>query len=69
MELVELIGWFGTIVVLISFLVDDMRTLRILNIFGCLIFVAYGCLLNAVPIMIMNVAVILIHGYRLFKKK
>jgi len=67
--MVDILGYIATIVILISFTTTNMRTLRILNIVGCVLFGIYGIILNAVPVMIINSSVILINLYYLLLKK
>ncbi|MEO9533559.1 MAG: uroporphyrinogen decarboxylase [Crocinitomicaceae bacterium] len=66
----DLIGYFASAVVLISFIVKDVRKIRIVNSFGCALFVAYGILLGwNWPIIITNVAIIIVNAYYLFFAK
>jgi hypothetical protein len=53
---------------LVSFLMKNIRTLRIVNSIGCGIFIVYGILLPAIPILITNAAIVLINLYYLFVK-
>ncbi len=64
--------WFGygaSAGVLISFLMRNMKTLRIINTIGCGLFVIYGVLLTSAPIIITNATIILINLYYLLKRK
>ena len=66
----EWIGYAASAGVLISFLMKDIKTLRIVNSVGCFLFVIYGVMLNiSIPIIITNVAILLINFYYLFLKK
>lgn len=66
----ELIGYIGSAVLLISFLMPKINTLRVVNTVGCAIFVIYGILLSFKwPIIITNAAIILINIYYLRKGK
>lgn len=67
---VEWIGYIATAVVLISFLMKSVNKLRIVNSFGCLLFVFYGILLEPTskPIIITNFAILSINIYYLLKK-
>ncbi len=67
--LTELVGYLGSLGVLVSFLFKDMRKLRIINTIGCILFVVYGSLLNSPPIIITNVAITIINIYFLMKKE
>lgn len=68
---VEWIGYAAMATVLISFLMKSVNKLRIVNTFGCLLFVAYGFLLQPAskPIIITNLAIFCIHIYYLIQKK
>ncbi len=63
----EILGYASMALVLISMLMKNMKTLRILNSISCAMFVVYGFALNAYPIIIMNILVIFINVYRLRK--
>ena len=69
MNCTEFIGYIASIVVLISFLMKDLRKLRMLNLLGCFMFVMYGILLHySFPIILTNVCIIGINIYHLSKK-
>ena len=64
----EIVGYLASLIVLISFLMKNMKTLRIINTIGCVLFVAYGILLNfSIPIIITNVTIVAINIYYLLK--
>ena len=66
----EWVGYIATAVLLTSFAMKQLRTLRIVNSVACLLFVVYGVLLtNAWPIIISNAAIFVINIYYLFLKK
>lgn len=65
----EIVGYFASFFVLLSFFNKDMRKLRLVNSLGCALFVLYGVLLGSIPIIITNVAILLVNGYYLFFKK
>lgn len=68
--LVELVGYLASALVLVSFLMKDIKKLRIINSIGCFVFVIYGILLNwSLPIVITNVVIIGINLYYLFVKQ
>lgn len=68
---VEWVGYAAMATVLISFLMKSVNKLRIVNSFGCLLFVFYGVLLAPIskPIVVTNIAIFLINIYYLFKQK
>lgn len=67
--MVEILGYTSMVIVLISMLMENIRTLRIINSIACSMFVVYGLLLSAYPIVIMNVCVIIINLYQIKKGK
>ncbi len=69
-SLTEWVGYAASLGVLLSFLMKDIVKLRIINSVGCFLFVVYGVMLNmSLPIVITNVAILLINFYYLFLKK
>jgi hypothetical protein len=66
----EIIGYIASAGVLVSFLMKDIKTLRIVNSVGCALFIIYGIMLGwSWPIIITNAAIIGINAYYLFIKK
>ena len=68
-ELTEWIGYLAMAVLLISFMMKNVTKLRIINSVGCGLFVIYGSLIAQYPVVITNVAIIIINFYYLFIKK
>lgn len=66
---VEWIGYFASFFVLLSFLMRNIVALRYVNTIGCLFFVAYGFMLDSWPVIITNVAIVLVNFYYLFLNK
>jgi hypothetical protein len=71
MNWTEWIGYLGAALVVISFMVgSNVKTIRLINMFGALAFIVYGILLNVnLPIIIPNVFITGIQLYYLFIKK
>lgn len=67
--LYELIGILATLFVLASFIVNDIRKVRIINIAGAALFVVYGILIGAFSTWLLNAVLIVIHIYYLVKKR
>ena len=57
----EIIGIAATLFVLASFLVNDIRKVRLINIVGAALFVAYGYLIGAFSTWLLNGVLIIIH--------
>jgi len=68
-NLVEWTGYAAMILLMISFLMKDIKKLRIINTLACLLFVIYGFMLNAWPIIISNAFIAFVNLYYLFIKK
>lgn len=69
-SITELIGYAASFIVLISFLMKNIKTLRIINTLGCFLFIIYGILLNtSIPIIFTNTAIVGINMYYLLKAK
>ena len=67
----EIVGYLAMLLLLISFLMKDIRRLRKLNTIACALFVAYGfmMLVTSWPIIISNASIMGINIYVLFIKK
>lgn len=65
----ELIGIAGTLFVLLSFLMKDLKKVRIINIIGAVLFVVYGILIKALSTWLLNLILIIVHIVYLMKEK
>jgi len=67
----EYVGYAASVFVLLSFVMKKMLTLRLVNIVGCSFFIAYGLMLPGIswPIVITNVAIVLVNTFYLIKMK
>ena len=61
----EIFGYLGTGLVLTSFIMKDIKWLRILNIAGSLISMTYALICNTMPVAVPNGSLILINGVQL----
>jgi len=68
-ELTEWVGYLAMTVLLVSFMMKNVIKLRVINSIGCLFFVIYGSLISQYPIVITNLAIIIINFYYLLIKK
>jgi uncharacterized protein with PQ loop repeat len=69
-EFTEWVGYLASIVLIISFMMKNVSSLRIINSFGAVLFIAYGILLTTSwPIIITNVFILLVNIYYLTSKK
>lgn len=63
----EPIGMIATLFVLLSFLVNDIKYVRIINIAGAAFFVVYGILIGAFSTWLLNALLIVIHLFYLVR--
>ena len=63
----EIIGYVGSALVLVSFLMASVVKLRVVNAVGSTIFAVYALLIRSYPTMIMNICLVLINLYYLWK--
>ena len=64
---IEAIGYAGSALVLISFLMSSVVKLRIVNTVGSLIFAVYALIIKSYPTAIMNFCLVCINLYFLWK--
>jgi len=64
---IELIGYLGSILVAISLMMKSLLRLRVLNLIGASFFTAYGVLLGAYPVAVLNGLIVCIDLYYLFQ--
>lgn len=65
----EIIGYIASTFILVSFLMKDIRTIRIINIFGAIFFVLYGLFTKTWATATMNFILIFVHLFHLFNFK
>lgn len=66
--LTEYLGYLASIVIMISFLMKNMITLRIINSIGGFLFIIYGVLLSmSIPIIATNTFVVGVNVFYLIK--
>ncbi len=65
--LIEAIGYTGSALVLISFLMVSVVKLRIVNTIGSVIFTIYAFIIHSYPTAIMNLCLVMINIYYLVK--
>lgn len=65
----DIFGYIGTVLVLSSFLIEDVFKLRLVNSVGSVFWIVYGVLVSASPTILVNTAVLLIHIIWFFRKR
>ena len=69
MNIVEIVGYFAMTFLVLSFIPKQIVRIRVINLIGCLFFVAYGFMLQAWPVAISNGFVAIIQIYHLIKMR
>jgi Flp pilus assembly protein protease CpaA len=67
--MIDALGWIATAVVVGSFAIQDIRKLRIINMIGSILWIAYGFLKQDNPVIFVNICIILMHTYWFIKNK
>ena len=65
--MLEFAGFLATLLVFISFLFSDVKTIRILNLIGSIFFVIYGFGIGAFWTGAMNAGLIIVQIVKLIK--
>ena len=71
MILLEIFGYLGMVLVLVSMMMTSVKWLRILNMSGALICAIYGILTNTWPTALLNIGLLIIQMvqlHRLYRK-
>lgn len=63
----EIFGYFGTALVLLSFIMRDIKWLRAVNMAGGLISLIYAICVNTMPVVVLNASLITINGIQLMR--
>ncbi len=63
----EIFGYIGTALVIISMLMTDINKLRIINISGGFISLIYAICVNTMPVVVLNATLISINVIQLIK--
>lgn len=65
--ILEMVGYFASLLVLISFLMSSVVKLRIINLVGSLIFAIYALLIGSYPTAVMNFCLVGVNIYYLLR--
>jgi len=61
----EIIGYVASLLVAVSLMMRSVLKLRIINLLGAAAFTLYGLLIDAYPVAVMNLFIVLIDLYYL----
>ena len=65
--LIELFGYLGSTLVVVSMLMASVVKLRVINTLGSVISATYALIIGSFPLALMNICLIVINVYNLFK--
>lgn len=66
---IEWVGYAASTLIVISLLMTSVVKLRIINTLGCVLFVIYGCIVGAYPVVVSNFLIVIINSYYLYKMR
>jgi len=64
---IELLGYVATFFVAASFLFKSIVSLRTVNCIGAILFVIYGLLKGSYPVALLNIFLVLVNVYQLWR--
>lgn len=67
MSLTEMLGYAASVIVAVSFVVGDVRLLRVFNSIGAVGFVIYGLLIGSYPVALLNGFIVIVNLYHIIK--
>ena len=67
MSAIDGLGWVATCVIILSFLVNDIKLLRGLNLVGALLWCIYGFIVGTSSILVLNLVIVGIQSYKLYQ--
>lgn len=65
----EIFGYLGTVLILLSFLIENVFKLRVLNSIGAILWIVYGVGIMAMPTIVVNSCVLAIHIFWIIKHR
>ncbi len=65
--LIEILGYIGSALVVVSMLMSSVVRLRVVNTVGSVVSTVYGLIIGSFPLVLMNVSLIIINIYNLWK--
>ena len=69
MNIIELIGYIGSVLVAVSLMMKNIYYLRRINLIGAATFAIYGILVDAIPVFVLNSFITLVDIYYIWEAK
>ena len=67
MQLIEIVGYLGSVLVAVSLMMSAIVKLRIINLLGAAIFSIYGFIIGALPVGFLNAFIAIVDIYYLYE--
>lgn len=64
-NILELVGYAASLIVAISLMMSSVLRLRIINLIGSVMFAVYGLLIGAIPVAVLNGAIVLVNVHHI----
>ncbi len=61
----EMLGYLASVFVAVSLTMRSLTKLRVINLVGSLLFTAYGLIISAYPVAVVNAFIVLVNIYYL----
>ena len=65
MNTLDMVGWAATLFIIISFLINNMLWLRIINMVGASLWLTYGIIDTSYSIIFLNVIIVSIQFFKI----
>ncbi|MDA3846301.1 MAG: YgjV family protein [Vallitaleaceae bacterium] len=65
--MLEWLGYAASLIILISLLMSSIIKLRFINLFGSILFAIYGFMIGSIPVAVMNIGIVVINLFYLYK--
>ena len=63
----EMLGYLASVFVAVSLMMRSLTKLRVINLIGALLFTAYGLIIGAFPVAVVNAFIALVNVYYLWQ--
>lgn len=67
--MIEVLGTIASLFVFVSFIFNNEKMTRSINIIGCILFVIYGAIISSWSVVLVNGGLMILHFYKLWRKK
>lgn len=65
--IIELVGYVGSALVILSMLMTSLVKLRVINTVGCVVSITYSLIIGSYPVAIMNICLVFINAWNLIR--